>query len=179
MPVAAALNMDHIESKINEPSNATISQWDILKNISIPGPKVVPSDLIYFGLRDYESAEKNIIDQHHIQFYKVEQMREKGLLYCVKEAIQQLNNCDQIYISFDVDSMDCDTVSYGTGTPVPVGFSSEEITQIIEQFLLTGKVCCIEFAEINPLLDNKGNKMAETAFLVLDQIAKSLILTSK
>ena len=179
MPVAAALNMDHIESKINEPSNATISQWDILKNISIPGPKVVPSDLIYFGLRDYESAEKNIIDQHHIQFYKVEQMREKGLLYCVKEAIQQLNNCDQIYISFDVDSMDCDTVSYGTGTPVPVGFSSEEITQIIEQFLLTGKVCCIEFAEINPLLDNKGNKMAETAFLVLDQIANSLILNRK
>jgi len=179
MPVAAALNMDHIESKINEPSNATISQWDILKNISISGPKVFSSDLIYFGLRDYESAEKNIIDELGIQFYKVEEIRQKGLLHCVNGAIQQLNTCDQIYISFDVDSMDCDTVSYGTGTPVPVGFSSEEITQIIEQFLLTGKVCCIEFAEINPLLDNKGNKMAETAFLVLDQIAKSLILTSK
>jgi len=176
MPLAAALNMDHIESKINEPSNATISQWDILKNISISGPKVFSSDLIYFGLRDYESAEKNIIDELGIQFYKVEEIRQKGLLHCVNGAIQQLNTCDQIYISFDVDSMDCDTVSYGTGTPVPVGFSSEEITQIIEQFLLTGKVCCIEFAEINPLLDNKGNKMAETAFQVLNQIVNRLNL---
>ena len=177
MPIAAALNMDHIESKINEPNNATILQWDGLKNISISGCKVLPSDLIYFGLRDYEAAEKKIIDEHCIRFYKVEEIRQKGLLYCVNAAIQQLNSCDQIYISFDVDSMDCDTVSYGTGTPVPVGFSSEEIIQIIENFLLTKKVCCIEFAEINPLLDTKGNKMAETAFEVLDQISHRLNLS--
>jgi arginase len=38
----------------------------------------------------------------------------------------------------------------------------------------SGKVCCIEFTEINPLLDNKGNRMAETAFEVLSFIAKKL-----
>jgi len=176
MPLAAALNMDHIEAKINEPSQSTILQWEELKNISSTGPKVLSSDLIYFGLRDYEAAEKKIIDEHPIRFYKVEELRQKGLLYCVQEAMQQLNSCDQIYVSFDVDSMDCDTISYGTGTPVPVGFSSEEIIQIIEQFLLSKKVCCIEFAEINPLLDNKGNKMAETAFQVLDQIVNRINL---
>jgi arginase len=41
---------------------------------------------------------------------------------------------------------------------------------IIDQFLATKKVACIEFTEVNPLLDNKGNKMAETAFQVLDHI---------
>ena len=42
---------------------------------------------------------------------------------------------------------------------------------MIDMLMDTKKVRCIEFTEINPLLDNKGNKMAETAFQVLDHIA--------
>jgi hypothetical protein len=37
--------------------------WDELKNIGIPGPKIIPAHLVYFGLRDFETAEKQIIDQ--------------------------------------------------------------------------------------------------------------------
>ena len=86
----------------------------------------------------------------------------------------KLLDCDLIYISFDVDSMDCDNISYWTGTPSPYGFLPTEIMKIIETLLATQKVCCIEFTEINPLLDNKGNKMAETAFQVLDHISKHI-----
>jgi arginase len=96
------------------------------------------------------------------------------LATCIQEAIHQLANCDFIYISFDVDSMDCDNISYGTGTPVPRGLMPEEILQIFDLFLATNKVGCIEFTEINPLLDNKGNKMAETAFQVLDHISNQI-----
>jgi arginase len=71
--------------------------------------------------------------------------------------------------------MDCDSVSYGTGTPVPVGFFDVEIIEIMDRFIATQKVVCIEFTEINPLLDNKGNKMAETAFQVLDHLAARLM----
>jgi arginase len=88
----------------------------------------------------------------------------------------RLENCDHIYISFDVDSLDCDRVSYGTGTPVPVGFTSDEIKELFELFITTKKVCCVEFTEVNPLLDNKGNKMAETAFEILDDLVKHLSL---
>jgi arginase len=95
-------------------------------------------------------------------------------MHCVEEAILLLSKCDILYISFDVDSMDCDRISYGTGTPVPAGFNPEEIIQIIQLFQATGKVKCIEFTEINPLLDNKGNKMAETAFEVLDKISMTI-----
>jgi arginase len=105
---------------------------------------------------------------------KVEELRYRGLDVCVKEAIGKLLACDLIYISFDVDSMDCDNISYGTGTPVPHGLFPTEVMQIITTLLNTKKVCCIEFTEINPLLDNKGNKMAETAFQVLDHISKHI-----
>ena len=175
MPLAAAMNMDNLGAKINEPGENTAKQWDELKNIGIPGPKIIPAHLVYFGLRDFESAEKQIIDQNEILFFEVEETRAKGLEFCIQKALKQLNSCDQIYISFDVDSLDCDRVSYGTGTPVPIGFSSGEIKELLALFITTKKVCCVEFTEVNPLLDNKGNKMAETAFEILDQLVVDLM----
>ena len=174
MPLAAALHMDNIAAKINDPGEITTKYWDELKNIGIAGSKIAPSNLVYFGLRDFESAEKQIIDAHEILFFEVAETREKGLKFCIQEAMTRLENCDQIYISFDVDSLDCDRVSYGTGTPVPIGFSSSEINDLFELFITTNKVCCIELTEVNPLLDNKGNKMAETAFEILDNLVKHL-----
>lgn len=174
MPLAAALSFDNLSCKINDPEASTTVHWNKMKSIGISGPKLKTNHLVYFGLRDYESAEKILIEQHAIKAFKVEEVRFKGISRCVRESIDILRTCDQIYISFDVDSMDCDSVSYGTGTPVPIGFLSNEIMEIIDQFIVTNKVCCIEFVEINPLLDNKGNKMAETAFQVLDHITMQL-----
>jgi arginase len=174
MPLAAALGLDNLQYQINQPDEATLLQWYKMKNIGIDGPKILPQDLIYFGIRDYEEAEEKVINDQNIKFFKVEELRFKGLENCVQEAIQLLSNCDLIYISFDVDSMDCDRISYGTGTPVPAGFNPEEVIQIIQLFQATGKVKCIELTEINPLLDNKGNKMAETAFEVLDKVSNTI-----
>ena len=70
--------------------------------------------------------------------------------------------------------MDCDLISYGTGTPVPKGFDQHEIIAIINQLIESKKVAAVEFVEVNPLLDFKGNKMAETAFEVLDAVSKTI-----
>jgi arginase len=174
MPLAAALGYDNLQYQINQPDDATLLQWNKMKNIGIEGAKILSKDLIYFGLRDYEEAEEKVIHDHDIKYFKVEELRFKGLKNCVQEAIQLLSSCEILYISFDVDSMDCDRISYGTGTPVPSGFNQDEIIQIIQLLQATGKVKCIEFTEVNPLLDNKGNKMAETAFDVLDYISKNI-----
>ena len=174
MPLAAALNIDNLDCKINEPGDITTSHWHSLKNIGCAGPKLKPEHLIYFGVRDFEDAEQFAMTKNNIRLVKVDELRYRGLDICVKEAIGKLLDCDLLYISFDVDSMDCDHVSYGTGTPVPNGFLPNEVMQIIEILLATNKVCCIEFTEINPLLDNKGNKMAETAFQVLDYISAKI-----
>ena len=174
MPLAAALGIDNLDCKINDPENITTEHWNNLKNIGTKGPKLIPQHLIYFGVRDFEQAEQFAIEKNNIRLIKVEELRYRGLDICVKEAIGKLLDCDLIYISFDVDSMDCDNISYGTGTPVPHGLFPTEVMQIITTLLNTKKVCCIEFTEINPLLDNKGNKMAETAFQVLDHISKHI-----
>lgn len=174
MPLAAALGIDHITKKKNELSEEVIQYWDLLKNIGTPGIKLLPEHLVYFGLRDYESAEASIIKELSIPVFAVEDIRSQTIEKCMKQVIAALEKCTLIYISFDVDSLDCEQISNGTGTPVKSGFLPNEIIQIFEYLFNTKKVVGIEIAEINPLLDNKGNKMAETAFSILAKISQAI-----
>ena len=81
-----------------------------------------------------------------------------------------MEDVDLIYITFDVDALDCDLISHGTGTPVSKGFDPQEIIQIIQGIQRCDKVVALEVCEINPLLDEKGNRMAEAAFEVMNAV---------
>jgi arginase len=174
MPLAAALSEDNIACKINDISEDTAKYWSSMKNIGCEGAKVLASDVVYFGVRDTEEPEEKQIEELGIKNYLVHEVRYRGLEVCVNETLESLSDCDMIYISFDVDSMDCDLISYGTGTPVPKGFDQYEIISIINQLIASKKVSCLELVEVNPLLDLKGNKMAETAFEVLNAVTKTI-----
>ncbi|MFM2401572.1 MAG: hypothetical protein RI950_1089 [Bacteroidota bacterium] len=174
MPLAAAMHLDNLDCSVNQVSKETVDSWQELKNIGVLGPKMAPEHVVYFGLRDFEYAEEFLLNQLGIMHFKVEEMRNFGIDNSVQKAIRQLESADIIFISFDVDSLDCDQISYGTGTPVKSGFSAEEVSALLELVISTGKVICLEVAEINPLLDNKGNKMAETAFSILAKVERQI-----
>lgn len=174
MPMAAALNEDNTACEINDVSGNTEKYWNALKNVGIDGTKLSPAHLVYFGVRDTEDPEDQQIEKLGIKNYRVDEIRYRGLETCLKETMERLTSCDHIYISFDVDSMDCDMISYGTGTPVEKGFDQYEVIEIIKGITASGKVSCLEVVEVNPLLDTKGNKMAETAFEVLDSVIGEL-----
>ena len=167
MSLAATLNDDNLKHRINNVYEDTQTHWTQLKNIGVKGQKVKHEDVIYFGVRDTEETEKSVIKENQMRNYMVDEMRYRGFDTCLQEGVARLDNCDMIYISFDVDSMDCDLISKGTGTPVSKGFDQYEIIEIIKAFIETDKVECFEVVEVNPLLDKKGNVMAETAFEVL------------
>ena len=174
MPLSAALNDDNLEFKINDVNAETAKYWESMKNIGVEGAKVLHEDIIYFGVRDTEEPEEAVIANNSIKNYSVAEMRFRSFEVCLNEAIEKLDNCDVIYITFDVDSMDCDLISKGTGTPVSKGFDQNEIVAIIKSFINTKKVVCFEVVEVNPTLDNKGNVMAETAFEVLKETTNSI-----
>ncbi|WP_407267416.1 arginase [Tenacibaculum maritimum] len=175
MPLAAAISDDNLDCQVNhEVSRETSELWERMKNIGIQGQKVKPEDIVFFGVRDTEEPEDKQIEKYGIKNYMVAEVRYRGLKTCVNEALDKLSDCDILYISFDVDAMDCDMISYGTGTPVPKGFDQEEITEIIKNLLESEKVVCVEFVEVNPLLDLKGNKMAETAFDILEEVTEKI-----
>ena len=172
MPLAAALGHDNEKYAINTVEKDTAESWSQIKSLGGSAPKLKPSHLIYFGLRSTEEAEDQTIAEHDIRSYPVHEVRHRSISTCVAEALNKLADVDLIYITFDVDSLDCDLISKGTGTPVSKGFDAQEVTELIQGFISSGKVCSLEVCEINPLLDEKGNKMAETAFDIIDQIFK-------
>lgn len=172
MPLATALGINNEECQVNQVKDLTLAKWDELKNMGGMSPKILPSDLVFFGVRDTEQPEDFLIEKHGIKNYTVAETREFGIKKAVAEALAKLTDCDILYISFDVDSMDPDVVSYGTGTPVKDGFNPGEAQEIIELLLESKKVVTFEMVEINPTLDNKCNKMAETAFEILEQTTR-------
>ena len=174
MPLGAAISDDNLDCQINDVDRDTTEIWDRMKNIGVLGQKVLPEDIVFFGVRDTEEPEEKQMAKYGIKNYMVAEVRYRGLEVCVNEALEKLTDCDIIYVSFDVDAMDCDMISYGTGTPVSKGFDDKEIVEIINGLLASKKVTCVEFVEVNPLLDLKGNKMAETAFKVLEEVTKEI-----
>ena len=174
MPLSTALNSDNLNSKVNSISNEEKLVWDALKELHGIVPKIHPEDLIFIGVRDLEEQEVSIIEELNIRNILVEEVRSKGTEIVVNEVLKHLNSCDLIYISFDVDSMDPDHTSYGTGTPVKNGLFPEEAETIMKGIIASNKVCCLEVVEVNPCLDDKKNKMAEITFGIVEKLVKKI-----
>ena len=170
MPLAAALSIDNKEFSKNKVSDSTEKNWLRMKNMGDKVPLIKPENLIYFGVRDTEKEEDQIIQSKKIKNFSVNDFRNLGLKSCIDQTIDQFVSSDLIYISFDIDALDCDLFSRGTGTPVSKGFLTEEIISIIKEVKDTGKLVALEICEINPLLDNKGNQMAESAFEIISSV---------
>jgi arginase len=174
MPLATALNIDNLECKVNDVSDETQTFWNQLKNIGNITPKILPEDIVYIAVRDTEHQEDCIIESLNIRNYPVAEIRQKGIKTVIDEINAKLNNCDIIYVSFDVDSMDPELTSYGTGTPVANGLSPKEADEILVSLTKNPKTVCIEVVEVNPCLDDKKNTMAEVALALIESITNTL-----
>jgi arginase len=173
MPLAMACGIDNLECKVNDPRGETLDYWEQIKNVGIPGPKIYPEDIVYIAVRDLEKPENYLINKYNVNFIEVEDVKKMGPAKIAKRALQMLDHCDMIYVSFDVDSMDS-RISTGTGTPVPNGLTVDEAKELNVELAKSPKVCAWEIVEVNPTLDTE-NRMAEGAFEIVEATAKSII----
>jgi arginase len=173
MPLAMTAQLDNKACQVNEPSEETLLYWDKIKKIGGDFPKINPADIVFISVRDTESPEDHLIREYGIKNFPTKEVREKGIMTIAHEALETLKECEQIYISFDVDSLDS-SISVGTGTPVPNGLTVDEAIQLNAELIKDKRVCCWEIVEVNPTLDSE-NTMAEIAFDVLEITTKSLV----
>jgi arginase len=173
MALAMACGIDNLECKVNDPRGETTEYWEQLKNVGMPGPKVLPEDIVFIAVRDLEKPENYLINKYNINFIETEDVKKLGADKIAKRALEMLDHCDYIYISFDVDCIDS-RVSTGTGTPVPNGLTVEEAKTLSAELAKDPKVCAWEIVEVNPTLDTE-NRMAESAFEILEATAKSIV----
>jgi arginase len=175
MPLAASINEDNEESAVHELDPETTKYWNALKNIGKISPKILPEDIVFISLRDYEKEEKFLIDKYGIKVITTKEVRSKGPENIVRSVTRYLSDCTDIYVSFDVDSLDS-SISKGTGTPVNNGLREREAEDLISKFMQNRKVCCFEITEVNPTLD-KENLMAEIAFNILQRSVNVLMMS--
>lgn len=168
MPLGAALHFDNKEQAINKLSADELKHWEALKAVGGNQPKIASEDIVYIGVRDTEEQEDIIVEKLSIPNLTVSNARKKGIKEIAAKALEKLKNCDFIYISFDVDSMD-PSVSMGTGTPVENGFTEAEATELLQELMKSEKVVCLEMVEINPMLDTE-NKMAKAGLNILKNL---------
>lgn len=100
MPLATAINEDNKESAVHELDAETIKQWNYLKNFGKIAPKVLPEDIVFISLRDFEKEEKFLIEKYGIKVISTKEVRSKGPENVVRSVLRYLSDCTDIYISF-------------------------------------------------------------------------------
>jgi len=173
MALAMACGIDNLECKVNDPRGETLDYWEQIKNVGLPGAKIYPEDIVYIAVRDLEKPENYLVNKYNVNFIETEDVKKSGPAKIAEKALQMLDHCDLIYISFDVDSLDS-RISTGTGTPVPNGLTVEEAKTLSAELAKSSKVCAWEIVEVNPTLDTE-NRMAESAFEILEATARSIV----
>ncbi len=172
MPIACLLAEDNPDRAQNKPDDETVEYWEKLKSLGGITPKINYNDLVYIALRDYEPQEDYLIKKNKVRIFNLPEIRKKAVERIAIEALNYLDHCDYIYVSFDVDSMDS-RISSGTGTPAPNGITEKEAGNLIYYMMRSKKIVCFEMVEINPTLD-KENLMAENAFEILQKATNQL-----
>ncbi len=174
MPLSAAIGEDNTESKVHDLDEKTKKQWNELKEFGKSSPKILPEDVVFIAVRDYEKEEKFLIEKHGMKIITTNEVRRKGAESVVKSVLRYLSDCTDIYVSFDVDCLD-GSISRGTGTPVGNGLKEREAEDLVSKFMQNRKICCFEITEVNPTLDRE-NLMAEIAFNILQRSVNVLMM---
>jgi arginase len=172
MPISCLLAEDNQDRQQNKLDDETIEYWENLKKLGGVSPKIEYNDLVYIAVRDFEPSEDYLLKKNKVRIFNLQEIRKKAVERIAIEALNYLDHCDLIYVSFDVDSMDS-RISSGTGTPVPNGITEKEAGNLIYYIMRSKKIVCFEMVEINPTLD-KENLMAENAFEILQKATNQL-----
>ncbi len=170
MPIGCLLNLRNEGEGSNLPGHSTIAMWESLCNIGGIAPKIRPEDIVFIGVRDFEEEELRVIRKLNICQIGMDEIIASGVAAVAAKTLDCLSVCDQLYLSFDIDSLDKELVP-GTGTPVGGGLSKKQAETLLLSFSRSGKLAAMEFSEIDPKLDEND----KTVNLAAELITKILV----
>ena len=96
-----------------------------------------------FSLRDFEKEERGLIDKYGMKVIGTKELRNKGAENIVRSLTRYFSDCSDIYVSFDVDSLDS-SITKGTGTPVNNGLREREAEDLISKLCKTARCAALK-----------------------------------
>lgn len=97
------------------------------------------------GVKIARERGSNIISMDDVDDHGIDKIAEMALEMAWK------GNVKQVYLSFDIDSVDCGFVP-GTGWPEPGGFLPREVLKLLKLVAKEG-ICAMEVVEVSPAYD--------------------------
>ena len=135
------------------------NQWKWTKHIN----KLQFSNLFYFGIRDIDSYELDVINNNRI-----------SILPDINAISNIIDNYNTVHISFDVDSLDPIDM-FSTGTRSENGIPLHEITDLLHNVVSkqsSGKRINLDIVEYNPLIGDSMQR--STSWNTLEQLLHTL-----
>lgn len=128
---------------------------------------LLPQKLIFFGPRDLDQGEKDLIEKHSIQYYSSEEINRVGAHEILSMALHRADplGIHPIHLSFDVDIFDHQDI-VATGTKVSDGPKLEEIFLLGGVLADTGRLRSMDLVEFNPRIGSKDEVRASSALIL-------------
>ncbi|NPV44287.1 MAG: arginase [Firmicutes bacterium] len=137
--------------------------------------KARPENVALIGVRDIDPKEAELIKESGINVFTIEQIDFMGMREVMELAINIASNGTKgIHVSFDMDVID-PSVAPGVGTPVQGGISYREAHLAMEMVANSKMLKCLEFVEVNPILDNKNQTAELVVSLACSALGKKII----
>lgn len=140
-------------------------------NLTNNPPAIKPTSLIQMGIRSYEPAEQQFLEQLTVDItYNYKRHSYNGFEHFTKSK-QHLLQTHQFYgVSFDIDGID-PVFCPGTGTPADGGLELNDITQALQGIVFDSACIGLEIVEYNPTLDRD-----QITFESVKKIIEALVL---
>ncbi len=137
MPVAHLLGYGHKE----------------LTSIMSSMPKLKPENVVYFGIRSFEQAEEDFLQELGVKIYYQHQLTDDNFqeLFLMEFNRLAQQTGGNVGISLDLDGLDPEDI-VAVGTPVENGIDSTIFMDTIAKLDMS-KLIGFEIAEYNPSLD--------------------------
>ena len=152
----------HLDTWKGAPGNLDHASW-VLRAAQLPQI----TKIIQIGMRGLANDPEAMGNARklHTQVITAEELHRHGVAW----VLSQIAPTGNIYVTFDVDSMD-PTLAPGTGTLEPGGLNFAEIDDLMMGIPAKGKLVGLDIMEVNPLRDSSG-RTAQTAIrLMVDML---------
>ena len=114
-------------------------------------PCLQPKDIVYIGLRDLDTPEKNTIKRLGIKAFTMYDVDLLGIGKVMEQTCDYLSKHKSLHLSYDIDALD-PFFAPSTGTAVRGGLTFREGNFICEYLAASGKLSSMELVEVNPSL---------------------------
>lgn len=140
-------------------------------------PCLKPEDVVYIGLRDLDTGEKEAIKRLGIKTFTMYDIDKLGIGKVMERTVQHLEHKTHLHLSFDIDALDPFFAPH-TGTAVRGGLTFREGNFICEYLSETGRLTSMELVEINPSLhtDVDSRQTVEMALTLVGSTMGQTIL---